>query len=75
MLFRFRRGLAPNTRIRALIDRAIPARRVGLTVASVRDVRATTSVAEYSVDSVIPYEARMARLLERVRAREQSRQV
>eukprot|EP00959_Pyramimonas_sp_CCMP1952_P156380 3270266-Pyramimonas_sp.AAC.1 len=74
ILSRFRRGLGPNPRIRASIDRAIPAPRVGLTVASARDVRATISVVEYPVDSAISFEARMARLMERVRARENSRQ-
>ena len=72
VLFRFRRGLAPNPRVRAAIDRAVPARRVGVHVASASEVRRTTSVAVASVESVIPYEQRMARLHERIRAKEEA---
>ena len=73
ILSRFRRGLAPNPRVRAVIERAVPAPRVGVTDASARSVRESTSVGSFSVDSEVPHEARMARLCERVKAREEAR--
>ena len=74
VLSRFRRGLAPNPRVRAVIDAAVPAARVGIQPTTRRQAQQVEVIRDFAaVAEPQPYEQRMAALFERVRQRELAR--
>ena len=76
----FRRGMGPNPRLRAAIDRVLPFPQVDLTATSRRQARAVTRVRQVMSSSsqqvpaapleVPGYEVRLQALLQRIQAKE-----
>ena len=76
VLSRFRRRLAPNLRVRAFLESAVMATRVGLEACARKQALSTEVVRDLAAESSgepPSYQVRTAALLERVRAREAGR--